>query len=84
MLNGRYDYYYPVLACQEPMFKLLGSAPGQKRLILYDAGHDLPAPRWSERPSTGWTTILALSSSKDVTLTVMTTLSACSPFRDGN
>jgi formylglycine-generating enzyme required for sulfatase activity/dienelactone hydrolase len=44
MLNGRYDYYYPVLACQEPMFKLLGSAPGQKRLILYEAGHDLPGP----------------------------------------
>ena len=44
MLNGRYDYYYPVLACQEPMFKLLGSAPVQKRLILYDAGHDLPGP----------------------------------------
>jgi hypothetical protein len=44
MLNGRYDYYYPVLACQEPMFKLLGSALGQKRLILYEAGHDLPGP----------------------------------------
>ena len=44
MLNGRYDYYYPLLSCQEPMFKLLGSPPGQKRLILYDAGHDLPGP----------------------------------------
>jgi formylglycine-generating enzyme required for sulfatase activity/dienelactone hydrolase len=42
MLNGRYDYYAPVLTCQQPMFTLLGSPPGQKRFILFDAGHDIP------------------------------------------
>jgi eukaryotic-like serine/threonine-protein kinase len=44
MLNGRYDYYFSLLAYQDPMFRLLGSRPEQKRHIVYDAGHDLPDP----------------------------------------
>jgi formylglycine-generating enzyme required for sulfatase activity/dienelactone hydrolase len=44
MLNGRYDFYFPTLCCQQPMFRLMGSQPGQKRSVLYDSGHDLPDP----------------------------------------
>jgi serine/threonine protein kinase/formylglycine-generating enzyme required for sulfatase activity/dienelactone hydrolase len=45
MLNGRYDYYYSRVDDQDPMFKLLGTLPEQKRHVLYDAGHDLPDPQ---------------------------------------
>ena len=42
MLNGRFDYYYPLQASQEPMFRLLGSPKDQKRHVVYETGHDLP------------------------------------------
>jgi serine/threonine protein kinase/dienelactone hydrolase len=44
MMNGRYDYFWPTLTSQQPMFRLLGASPSQKRFVLYDAGHDLPDP----------------------------------------
>jgi serine/threonine protein kinase/formylglycine-generating enzyme required for sulfatase activity/dienelactone hydrolase len=44
MLNGRYDYYFMLVDDQDPMFRLLGSPPGEKRHVVYDAGHDLPDP----------------------------------------
>ena len=43
-VNGCYDYYYSRIDDQDPMFKLLGTLPDQKRHVLYDAGHDLPDP----------------------------------------
>ena len=42
MLNGRFDYYFPQGSSQEPMFRLLGTPSEHKRLVVYDAGHDLP------------------------------------------
>jgi dipeptidyl aminopeptidase/acylaminoacyl peptidase len=42
MLNGRYDSYYPVELCQEPFFRLLGSAKNQKKHLIYDSGHMIP------------------------------------------
>lgn len=38
MLNGRWDIDVP-LKTQERYFELLGSPPGQKKHILFDAGH---------------------------------------------
>jgi dienelactone hydrolase len=42
MLNGRFDFIYPPLTSQEPMFRLLGTPHEHKRHVLYDTGHDIP------------------------------------------
>jgi hypothetical protein len=42
MLNGRYDFTAPVDTAQRPLFDLLGSAPGDKRHVIFEAGHALP------------------------------------------
>jgi hypothetical protein len=42
MLNGRYDFIYPVQSSQEPFFRLLGSRNDQKKHLLYDTSHNLP------------------------------------------
>jgi hypothetical protein len=42
MMNGRYDFIYPVAASQEPMFRLLGTPAEQKRRVVYDTAHDIP------------------------------------------
>ncbi|MGH9172872.1 MAG: alpha/beta hydrolase family protein, partial [Vicinamibacterales bacterium] len=45
MLNGRDDFTFPVETSQEPMFRLLGTAEGDKRRGLYDGGHVFPFSR---------------------------------------
>lgn len=42
MLNGRYDFYFPVDTNQEPFFRLLGSRKDQKKHLIYDTGHNIP------------------------------------------
>ena len=42
MLNGRYDFFYPVELCQEPFYELLGSGKNQKKHLIYDSGHMIP------------------------------------------
>ena len=42
MLNGKYDMYFPVETSQKPMFKLLGTAKDDKKMIVYDSGHVVP------------------------------------------
>jgi eukaryotic-like serine/threonine-protein kinase len=42
MLNGRYDFMYPVESSQEVFFQLLGSRNDQKKHLLYDTSHNLP------------------------------------------
>jgi eukaryotic-like serine/threonine-protein kinase len=44
MLNGKFDYVFPVETHQKPFYDLLGTPPEHKRHILYDAGHT-PFPR---------------------------------------
>ena len=39
MLNGKFDYLFPVETSQNPFFDLLGTPPEHKRHVLYDAGH---------------------------------------------
>jgi formylglycine-generating enzyme required for sulfatase activity/dienelactone hydrolase/predicted Ser/Thr protein kinase len=42
MLNGRYDFGFPVESSQEPFFRLLGSRKEQKKHLLYETGHNVP------------------------------------------
>jgi dienelactone hydrolase len=42
MLNGRYDFPFPVKTAQEPMFRWLGTAEPDKRHILFESGHSVP------------------------------------------
>ena len=42
MLNGKYDYFFPVASSQEPFFKHLGTPAGNKKYIVYEGGHDVP------------------------------------------
>jgi len=48
ILNGRYDYYYPVETSQKPMFDRLGTPTGDKRLVISDEGHAFPRARLIE------------------------------------
>jgi serine/threonine protein kinase/predicted esterase len=42
MLNGRYDFFFPMEASQEPLYRLLGSRKDQKKHLLFDTGHNIP------------------------------------------
>lgn len=42
ILNGRYDFTYPVQASQLPLFRLLGATQNDKRHVLFDTGHAVP------------------------------------------
>ena len=42
MLNGRFDFFYPVESSQEPMFRLLGTPKERKRHMVYETGHNIP------------------------------------------
>ena len=39
MLNGRFDTSFPLESSQLPLFRLLGTAPADKKHVLFDAGH---------------------------------------------
>jgi eukaryotic-like serine/threonine-protein kinase len=42
MLNGHYDFFFPVESTQDPFYRLLGSRKDQKKHLLYETGHNLP------------------------------------------
>jgi serine/threonine protein kinase/formylglycine-generating enzyme required for sulfatase activity len=42
MLNGRFDYLFPLESSQRPLFRLLGTPEEHKRHVLYETGHSLP------------------------------------------
>ena len=42
MLNGRYDFFFPVDSSQESFYRLLGSTKDQKKHLIYDTGHSIP------------------------------------------
>ena len=44
LLNGRFDFVFPVETSQLPMFDAFRSPDGQKRRIVYDTGHNIPRP----------------------------------------
>lgn len=41
MINGRYDYFFPLEASQRPLFNLLGTPAADKRHTLLEASHDV-------------------------------------------
>jgi dienelactone hydrolase len=41
MINGRYDYFFPLEVSQKPMFGLLGTPSAQKRHVVLEASHDV-------------------------------------------
>jgi eukaryotic-like serine/threonine-protein kinase len=42
LLNGKYDHFFPTVSSQEPLFRLLGTSPSEKRRVVYDSGHLIP------------------------------------------
>jgi dienelactone hydrolase len=42
MLNGRYDFFFPLETSQVPMFEALGAPAEHKRHVVADGGHDVP------------------------------------------
>jgi hypothetical protein len=39
MVNGRFDFAFPYEPSQVPLFRLLGTAPGDKRHAVFEGGH---------------------------------------------
>ena len=46
MLSGRYDSVFPYESSQLPFFRLLGSAAGTKKQVMFEGGHFLPRQMW--------------------------------------
>ncbi len=44
MLNGKYDFAFPLKTHQLPLFELISTPPEHKKHVIYDCGH-LPLPR---------------------------------------
>jgi eukaryotic-like serine/threonine-protein kinase len=42
MLNGRFDFIFPVGSSQDPMFRMLGTPKEQIHRVVYQTGHDIP------------------------------------------
>jgi cephalosporin-C deacetylase-like acetyl esterase len=42
MVNGRYDYFYPIDSTQLPLFRALGAPSTDKRHVVAEAGHHPP------------------------------------------
>jgi dienelactone hydrolase len=45
MLNGRYDYTFPLESSQAPYFRWLGTPDTDKRHVMYEAAHDVMVNR---------------------------------------
>ena len=53
MLNGRFDFFFPVETSQRFMFDLIGVTSAQKRWVVYETSHGLP-PEEMERETLAW------------------------------
>ena len=42
MLNGKYDFFFPLETAQRPFFDMLGTPADRKKWIVYEGGHDVP------------------------------------------
>jgi dienelactone hydrolase len=42
MLNGKYDFFFPVELSQKPFFQMLGTPGEHKKYKVYEGGHDVP------------------------------------------
>jgi formylglycine-generating enzyme required for sulfatase activity/dienelactone hydrolase len=41
MVNGKYDYTFPVDKAQDPLFRMLGTPPDEKSHVILDTPHDV-------------------------------------------
>jgi len=53
MLNGRYDFFFPLESTQEPFYRMLGSKKDDKKHIVYDTAHSIPRNELIKE-SLGW------------------------------
>lgn len=53
MLNGRYDFFFPVDSTQEPFYQMLGSRKDQKKHLIYETSHNIPRNELIKE-STNW------------------------------
>ena len=44
MVNGRYDWTFPLESSQQPMFDDVRHSNGDKRHVVFDTPHDVPLP----------------------------------------
>ena len=42
MLNGKYDFFFPVETSQKPFFANLGTPSDRRKYLVYEGGHDVP------------------------------------------
>lgn len=42
MLNGEFDFFFPVATSQKPMYELLGTRPADKEYKVYPGAHSVP------------------------------------------
>jgi dipeptidyl aminopeptidase/acylaminoacyl peptidase len=42
MLNGRYDFFFPVETSQLAMYRMLATREPHKRHVVYETGHQVP------------------------------------------
>jgi eukaryotic-like serine/threonine-protein kinase len=42
IVNGRYDFFFPVESSQQPLYRSLGAPEQQKRLVIAEGGHTPP------------------------------------------
>jgi len=45
MVNGRYDYVFPLNESQTPMFKMLGTPAADKSHVVFDTPHEVTEQR---------------------------------------
>ena len=45
MINGRYDFTFPVKESQQPLFKMLGTRDSDKRYVVMESPHDVTIQR---------------------------------------
>ena len=45
MLNGKYDFFFPIESSQVPMFRLLGTPAADKRHVVDEGSHFVARPR---------------------------------------
>lgn len=45
MVNGRYDYTFPLETSQDPLFRMLGTPPADKKHVVLDTPHDVTQQR---------------------------------------
>jgi hypothetical protein len=55
MVNGRYDFTFPLEEYQRPLFRLLGAPEQDKKLVLLEYAHNVGAlPNEMRREVLAW------------------------------